>query len=59
MIHGLATVRVGKTGLILNMPEIRSVSSSYILYVWVNVEYLMLLDQQPKIPVNVAGSGLF
>ena len=30
--NGLATVRVRKTGLILNMPEIRSVSSSYVLY---------------------------
>ena len=29
---GLATVGVGKTELLLNMPEIRSVSSSYVLY---------------------------
>ena len=32
MTNGLAPVTVGKTGLILNRPEIRSVSSSYILY---------------------------
>ena len=30
--NGLDTVRVRKTGLILNMPEIRSISSSYVLY---------------------------
>ena len=33
---GLATVRVGKSGLILNMPEIRSVSSSCVLYALCN-----------------------
>ena len=30
--NGSDTVRVGKTGLILNMPEIRFISSSYVLY---------------------------
>ena len=29
--NGLATVKVGKTGLILNMPEIRYLSSSHVL----------------------------
>ena len=30
--NGLATVRVGKTGLILNIPEIRYLASTYLLY---------------------------
>ena len=44
MANGLATVRVGKTRLILNMPEIRSVSSSCVLY---DETHMVLVEKSP------------